>query len=88
MIIAPMNSKARSGQNLSPCTLLVCLFLPALRLQSLHQLVERLVVLCRVLVPATEIADDFAEHIRFAFVFPGVEDAIGGLQSRFTYRTG
>ena len=46
------------------------------RLQSRQQLVKRLVVLCRVLVPAAEIADDFAENICLAFVFPGVENVI------------
>jgi len=39
------------------------------RLQSLQQLVKRLVVLYRVLVPAAEITDDFADDIRLAFVF-------------------
>ena len=46
------------------------------RLQSLQQLVKRLLILCRVLVLSPEIANDFAKHIRFAFVFPGVEDVI------------
>jgi hypothetical protein len=76
MIIAPMNSKARSGQDLSPRTSPVCLFLPTRRLQSLQQLVKCLVVLDRVLIPAAEIADDFAEDIRLAPVFPGVGNVI------------
>jgi hypothetical protein len=49
---------------------------PALRLQSLQQLVKRLVVLCRVLVPVAEIADNFAQNIRFTLMFPGVEDVV------------
>jgi len=39
-------------------------------MQSLQQLVKRLIVLRRVLVPADEIPDDFANDIRFPFVFP------------------
>jgi hypothetical protein len=45
-------------------------------LQSLQQLIKRFVVLCRVILPAPEIADDFADYICFAFVLPFVEDVI------------
>jgi len=50
------------------------------RLQSLQQLVKRLVVLDSILVPAAEIADDLAEHALEADVLQLIEDVISNVQ--------